>query len=213
MTVLLVAALLAWGLAHVVPSGPPVLSFPDGGARLATLPRLRARLRKRPGIDVGEVLTEVATRLRAGVVAEDAWNAVAVRHGLPEGMDEEGMPALLRALPSGSASMGAIAAWRLASELGAPLADILDECALALTHAEENDAALAVALAGPVASARMLAALPIGGILIGSALGSDPLGQLAGGGMGSIAGLGGLGLYAVGLRWSARLVRSAKVGA
>lgn len=161
-------------------------------------------------MDAGEFLTEVAARLRSGMPAETAWDDAAARSGLPTGIDEDGVPRVLSVLSTGAVGSGAEAAWRLANELGAPLAEILDECSLAMTHAEENDAARSIALAGPVASARMLAALPVAGVMLGSALGADPLRQLLGGGLGTLAGLLGITLYLVGVRWSGRLVRAAR---
>nr|NLD40673.1 hypothetical protein [Actinomycetales bacterium] len=185
---------------------------PGDARRDGTWPRARflPRLGRAPVVDVGELLTEVATRLRSGTPASAAWDEAARRAGLPGGTGDDGMPAAFSALPGGPVTAGAVAAWRLASELGAPLADILDDCALAITHAEENEAARAVALAGPVASARMLGALPVGGVLLGTALGAEPLAQLLGGGLGTLAGLAGAALYAVGLRWSGRFVNAAK---
>lgn len=209
-TLLLLAGLLLWGLAHVVPVDRRPLPIPDGGAHLALFARLTARFRRRRVRDVGELLTEVATRLRAGASTEEAWDTAAARAGLPSGTREDGMPEALAALPPGPVATGAIAAWKLAAELGAPLADILDECALALTHAEENAAARSVALAGPVASARMLAILPAAGVLLGTVLGADPLSQLLGGGLGTVSGIAGIALYVVGVRWSGRLVAAAK---
>lgn len=199
----LAGAIILWGLAHVVPVGPPV-------ARRKGERWWRWRPRRARQVDVGELVTEVATRLRSGVPAHDAWDAAAERAGLPVGAGDSGLPAALEALPPGPVSAGAVAAWRLASELGAPLAETLDECAQALTHADENAAARSIALAGPVASARMLAVLPVVGVLLGSALGADPLAALLGGGPGTFAGLLGAVMYGVGLRWSGRLVRNAR---
>lgn len=209
--VLLVVALLAWGVAHVIPAERSERETPDAGRLFGGWWAAVQRRRKTP-VDVGGLVTEVATRLRSGVPTQQACDAAARRAGLPVGVAADGTPASLAALPPSPAAAGARAAWVLAAELGAPLATTLDECARALTHAEENDSARAVALAGPVASARLLASLPVVGIGLGGVIGADPLEQLLGGGVGSLAGLLGLMCYAAGLRWSRALIRSAQGG-
>ncbi len=122
------------------------------------------------------------------------------------------MPYALADLPPGAAVAGARAAARLAAELGSPLADMLDACADGLTRAEENEAARRIALAGPVASARLLAALPVVGLALGTVIGADPIGQLLGGGLGSAAGVVGALLMGAGARWSRGLVAAARAG-
>lgn len=198
----LFAALLLWGLAHVVPSGK-VSSWRHWW-------RWQFPIKRKPALDVGELVTEVATRLRSGLPATAAWDASAARAGLPLGISGSGFPAALEALPRGSAAAGAKAAWQLAGELGAPLADTLDECAIALAHSEENEAARSVALAGPAASARLLALLPLLGLMLGTLLGTDPGGQLMGGGIGTLAGVLGAVLYGSGIKWSQHLLRAAR---
>lgn len=146
-----------------------------GGVR-----RRLARFRRRREGYLIELATEVATRLRSGATSSDAWAEAAARAGLDPSVDSAGVPVAL-----GEPGREDVrAAWVMAAELGAPLADILDECALAFTHAEENASARAIALAGPRASARLLAALPLAGVALGSLLGADPLAQLLSGGAG-----------------------------
>ncbi|HZK04631.1 MAG TPA: hypothetical protein VFC82_02150 [Actinomycetaceae bacterium] len=202
---LLIVALLMWGFAHVIKVSPRRLPVPAWRVAMARIWRARSRRQ----VDVGALITEVATRLRSGAGAAEAWDGAAARAGLPTGM-VDGLPAALAALPAGPAGAGARAAWRMAAELGAPLAETLDDCATALSHVEENAASRSVALAGPLASARLLAALPVLGVLLGTGLGADPLKQLLGGGVGTGAGVLGAVLYAAGLRWSGRLVRAAR---
>lgn len=64
----------------------------------------------------------------------------------------------------------AFAVCRLGYCAGAPMAEVLDACARGVTEASEARAARKTALAGPIASARMLAALPVIGILFGFVL-------------------------------------------
>lgn len=169
----------------------------------------RRRLRH---LDLGEVLAEVAGRLRSGVSAADAWGRAGERLGLTGGLQDDGMPTLLDSLPNGSAVAGARAACRLSRELGAPEAEILDECLVAVTQAEAEESARAVAIAGPAASARMLAALPAAGLLLAMALGADPLAAVLGGGLGSVAVVAGVLAYGAGIAWTRKLMAEARSG-
>ena len=102
-----------------------------------------------------------------------------------------------------------VAAARTAHELGAPLADVLARVSesLAADAAERDD--VEAALAGPRATARVLAWLPLLGVGLGAVLGADPVRVLLGGGPGSTAGVVGLLLVVAGRRWTARLLARA----
>lgn len=105
---------------------------------------------------------------------------------------------------------GVLAATRLATELGAPLAGVLDGCARSLTADADAETGLRAALAGPAQTTRLLTWLPALGVGLGTLLGADPVGVLAGGGVGSAAGLGGLGLTLLGRMWVGRMVTAAR---
>jgi tight adherence protein B len=62
-------------------------------------------------------------------------------------------------------------------------------------------------MAGPKATARVLALLPAVGLLLGSGLGGSPVAWLLGTPLGWLMLALGLGLEAVGLWWVRRLVR------
>lgn len=153
-------------------------------------------------IDMGIILTEVATRLRSGAAIDAAWSET-LRHcgivrdgdGTVFMLDNEGVPQPLRQLwdlnPIARMRRGVtpivldsipatIAVCRMGHSTGAPMAEILDACALGVTEAIEARAAREVALAGPESSAYMLALLPIIGVALGYAMGADPLGFLLG---------------------------------
>jgi len=102
-----------------------------------------------------------------------------------------------------------IAAARLAEELGAPLAGMLDRVALAVTADAEAEQELAAALSGPRATARVLAWLPLLGVVLAVALGADPLTVTLGGGLGTWAVLAGLGLLVTGRLWVRGMLRAA----
>jgi tight adherence protein B len=208
------------------------------------------RQRDRP-IPIGEVLVEVAARLRSGADVESAWqralagtgiagpgsavgphfHAVDLRSRTPAartspGPDESwlegerapsGVPGPLAELaarvghgPDAAQVAGAIAACRIAHRVGTPLADVLERCASGLVESAEAASARRTALAGPRSTARLLAWLPLAGVLLGTGLGADPLGVLLGGGIGGWCLVLGVGLVVAGRRWVATLVRRAE---
>ncbi|WP_372592915.1 type II secretion system F family protein [Actinotalea sp.] len=154
----------------------------------------------------GALLTGVADALRSGASAEDAWRRVGVivRDGVPTASS------LSAATGDLSVASAVLAAARLAHELGASAAPVLDAV---LDSAEQDaDAALRrdTALAGPAASAQVLTWLPLLGLLLGLALGADPVAVLLDPDGGWVLLLGGLGSAVLGRGWSRRLVRIAR---
>ncbi|MFI2436567.1 type II secretion system F family protein [Streptomyces sp. NPDC018693] len=112
---------------------------------------------------------------------------------------------------SGAEGLGGLAAcWRVAVDQGAGLADGLDRLEGALRAERDQRADLRAQLAGPRATAVMLAALPVLGLLLGAALGADPLRVLlhTGPGLGCL--LAGVLLEGVGMWWALRIVRGAE---
>ncbi len=93
-------------------------------------------------------------------------------------------------------------AWLLATRHGVVLADAVD--GLRADVAARRDRALRVdaTLAGPRATAVILAALPAFGVLLGSGFGADPLGVLFRGGLGGALCLAGAVFLAAGLLWT-----------
>ncbi len=192
--------------------------------RSATVGRARPVGARRRGADreearLASALVEVAALLRAGRAPADAWSGVL---GLPV-VDRVPTVAQLstvvgparRARGASSPPLDAVvAAARVADELGAPLAGVLDQVAAAIAAQAEAAAEVDAALAGPRSSARVLGWLPALGVLLGAALGADPLGELLGGGLGTAAGALGLALVVVGHGWSGALLRRvARAGA
>lgn len=175
--------------------------------------------------DLGLVLTEVASRLRAGAPTELAWTAALRRAGLRAATgagarveDAAGVPRAVTELverpstdPAVRASLLVVrAACRLTHQVGAPLAQVLDQCAQSITEAREAHDARRVAMAGPAATARILAVLPLFGLVLGMGLGADPVTVALDGGWGSLSVFVGLLLVAVGRWWSISLVTSAQ---
>ncbi|WP_367321674.1 type II secretion system F family protein [Streptomyces sp. HUAS ZL42] len=112
--------------------------------------------------------------------------------------------------PGADGLLGLAACWRVAVDQGAGLAAGLDRLEGALRTERDQRADLRAQLAGARSTAVMLAALPALGLLLGTALGADPLHVLlhTGPGLGCLL-IGGL-LEAAGLWWALRIVRGAE---
>ncbi|TXK18457.1 hypothetical protein [Homoserinibacter sp. GY 40078] len=100
--------------------------------------------------------------------------------------------------------------WELAMVSGAPVADALARTADALSALADAGRQADAALAGPLATARIVALLPLAGVMLGLAIGADPFGVLLGTVPGALAGLAGAALLAAGRRWNRRLVEAAR---
>lgn len=104
-----------------------------------------------------------------------------------------------------------VACWRIGAERGGTLATVLDGLASALRDEETQRQEVAAQLAGPKATARLLAGLPLLGLGMAAALGANPLVFL----FSTLPGIGclitGLALDATGLWWTRRLARAAEV--
>lgn len=197
--------------------------------------RSRFRLPQRHDIDLGVLATDVATRLRAGLGVERAWRASLTRAGLPARepvLDNRGSPRILteldakggliadvRSLVRGAPRIthltritlpSLLAATRLTWETGAPMADVLDECAEGLTEAGEAQTARQIALQGPKSTATMLAWLPLIGLLLGILMGVDPLHFLLGTPLGSVFLVLGLVFEMAGILIVRKMVHSAQ---
>ncbi|WP_285776707.1 hypothetical protein [Microtetraspora sp. NBRC 13810] len=102
------------------------------------------------------------------------------------------------------------ACWQMSFITGASLAALVERVEAALRAAQAHRQEVAAQLAGPRATARLLAALPLLGLLLAAGLGMNPLAFLFGG----PAGLGclvlGLSLDACGLWWTHRLAARAE---
>ncbi|MCF3138107.1 hypothetical protein LRQ04_02455 [Paenarthrobacter sp. AR 02] len=100
----------------------------------------------------------------------------------------------------------------VAETSGCPLADLLTRFAAQLIAEEDAEAARQTALAGPKATVKLLSWLPVFGLLLGMALGVDPLGILLDNILGVATFGAGLLLTVAGRVWSSRLVASAAGG-
>lgn len=118
------------------------------------------------------------------------------------------VPTVLRELATrpGARQLRTLAAsWQVAHDTGSGLASSIGQAAESIREDRRTARLVAAELAAAHATARMLAVLPVGVLLLGSGIGGDPVGFLTG----SAAGLAclalGLGLCFTGLLWLERI--------
>ncbi|MFC7012565.1 type II secretion system F family protein [Streptomyces viridiviolaceus] len=129
------------------------------------------------------------------------------------GGDVPGALAAAAGQPGADGLRGLAACWQVAVDQGAGLAAGLDRLEGALRAERDQRADLRAQLAGARATAVMLAGLPVLGLLLGVALGADPLHVLlhTGAGLGCL--LAGAVLEGLGAWWVVRIVRRAEAAA
>lgn len=173
---------------------------------------------------VASVVQKLSVLLAAGVAPASSWQylseqppgpATAILERVGVGA-REGNPVsavIVGAVEEASdapAWRGLAAAWMVATDAGAPLAPTLSHFAASLRSLAQIQRDMQVALAGPVATARMVMALPVVGVLFGLALGFDTIGTL----FTTVPGLAclvlGLALMTVARFWNKRLVAAAR---
>jgi len=161
------------------------------------------------GADTGRALRTAADdalpgRVRAAL--DPVLGAVAL------GQSAGAALAMSAARRSGTVLRPLAASVQVAETTGAPLLSVLDGLAEGLRAQQRQQREVAVVLAGPRATARLLGFLPLVGILLGSSIGARPVAVLLGGPLGWGCLGCGLGLDAAGLVWVARLARDARRG-
>ena len=118
------------------------------------------------------------------------------------------VPAVLRELATrpGARQLRTLAAtWQVAHDTGSGLAAAIGQAAASIREDRRTARLVAAELAAAHATARMLAVLPLGVLVLGSGIGGDPIGFLTGSAAGLVC-LGlGLGLSFAGLLWLERI--------
>ncbi len=118
------------------------------------------------------------------------------------------VPSLLRELAHrpGARELRTLAAtWQVAHETGSGLAAAIAQAAEAIRAERRTARLVASELAAAHATARMLAVLPVGVLLLGAGIGGDPVGFLTGSTAGLVCLGVGLGLSYGGLLWLERI--------
>ena len=236
MTAAVLACAVLLGLAVALLAEPPRRVWPPRAGRTvaggwrATAEWLSRRDRVwRPGRQeaavraaVVELLDAVAAELRVGRSPREALRrgvdevpagvlATALAEVAESARLGGDVPAALHcaAAVRGAHALGWLAAaWQLAEVTGAGLAVALEQLAATGRADDEQRHRVAVQLAGPRATARLLAVLPLFGLLLGSTLGAGPVRVLLGTPVGWALTVLGVGLDVVGLWWTARLARA-----
>lgn len=218
---------VAWSIAGVVGGGVAIVVLLDGRALvlgalgLAVVAAVsREVVRRRRAAEVARRAEQVlaacdglAAELRAGqppgaalAAAADDWPELAGVVAAAElGAD---VPVALRALaerPGAAQARVMAAAWQVAHRTGAGLASALAAAADQLRVERATARVVATELAAAQATARLLAVMPLGVLLLGGGLGGDPFGFLLGTTPGLVC-LGlGLALEYAGMLWLARI--------
>lgn len=177
---------------------------------------------------VATVVHRLSVLLDAGVAPVSAWQHAAsgidslVAGAVAAGVVERGvvgrelvdllLSARMLAPPGEREAWAALAAaWAVAIESGAPLAPTLRRFAQVLRSLANGRRNVEVALAGPLATSRIVLALPAIGLLFGMLLGFDALRILVTTPAGWACFVAGGLLVIGGVRWNRRLIRAARV--
>lgn len=207
--------------------GASVLPLVVGAAGVPLLRRVRRaarerRIRERRGDAVVALCASLAGEVRAGRQPGEALTRAARDSGgLGEtqavvlaaarfGGDVPGALADAARQPGAEGLLGLAACWRVAVDRGAGLAAGLDRLEGALRAERDQRADLRAQLAGARSTAVMLAGLPVLGLLLGTALGADPLHVVLHSTAGMACLLVGAVLEGAGLWWALRIVRGAE---
>lgn len=164
------------------------------------------------------VVLRLAVLLEAGISPVGAWRHLAPHDGTAarvahtDGAERlpVGILAATRDGPHPVEWACVAAAWRVAADSGAPLAATLERLGAVLVATDEARREVTIALAGPLATSRIVLALPAIGLLGGMLLGVDTLGVLATTPAGWFCVAAGGALLFVARRWMRRLVRRAR---
>lgn len=164
----------------------------------------------------------LASELRSG---RDPAEALAAAAGVAAGPSQGALAAAAAAARLGGDVQGALATscgsavphalralgacWAVCASSGSGLATAVERLEEALRAEQEQRRAVDAELAGPRATAGLLAVLPAVGLLMAAGLGADPLHVLLGTPFGLVCLVLGLGLDGLGVLWTGRLVQRA----
>jgi tight adherence protein B len=218
---------VAAGAAALVAAGPLAAALACVAAVLAVRVAARRRAAAAERIErrrLLEALTVLAGDLRTGRSPADALAAAAAfasgragevlrRAAIAAGMGGD-VPAALLHGPSAAPSVlrGLAACWDVCAATGSGLAGGVERLDEGLRAAEAQRRSVDAELAGPRATAGLLAVLPLGGLGLAAALGADPLHVLLHTPVGMVCLVMGFGLDVLGLWWASKLVAHAGGG-
>ena len=173
----------------------------------------RRRAARRAAVDIAHGCQVLAGQLRIGLVPSQALRVAA--EDCPALRDGWAMHRLggdvVRAWteaghrPGHDGLVALARAWQVAEDSGAPMAELLERVSDALSRERRVRGVLESELAGPRATARLLALLPAVGVWLGVGLGGDPAGFLLHNGIGQICLVLAVALACTGLIWVERI--------
>jgi len=208
----------------------PTIVILSGGAAAALATRRRRLTRQviETHIAVVDLCRATAAELRAGHATAQAFASAAdaapgrlavllgsagvVAHRGDIG-DLADTVTLVSAQPGCSGLRRLAACWRVAAASGASLAPAIDRVADALQDEIDVGRDVTATLAGPRATVRLLAGLPILGLLLGTAIGARPIEFLLGSGPGFGCLIAAAAFDTCGVVWARRIAaRAARLG-
>lgn len=186
--------------------------------------RMRVSVRRRLDAErtrgeVVEICDALAAEMRAGQPAPRALHRTAEHYAElsapARAADMSGdVPAALRAVAANPGAGGLLlvaAAWQVAERSGAGLALTLDRIAAALRSEHAAACEVEASLGPPRATARLLAMLPLLGLLLGMGVGGDPVAVLLSSTLGNVCLALGSALALLGVWWVERLVAGVRL--
>ena len=165
-----------------------------------------------------ELADALYAELRAGAPPREAlWRAARDQPRLAEVAAAARSPAGdvgsalhdMATVPGGAAAADLATAWSVCETTGGRLAPPVARLAGAWRDDEQVRREVTAALAGPRATAVLLAALPLAGLAMGAALGADPIALLRQPSVALVVLVPGLLLEVAGLLWTAGVTRRA----
>lgn len=199
-------AAAAVGFAGVIAAG--------AAARMVGLSR-RTRADHAVRAEVANACSVIANQVRVGripaealaLAAEDAPVLAVASRVLRNGGDVVAALLGLAERPGCGGLRDLARAWQVGTRTGAPMAELLDQVAHAQRSDQSVERTVSAELAGPRATGKVMAVLPLVGIALGYLLGGDPIGFLVGGLAGWACLVFGAGLAACGVLWIEWLAR------
>lgn len=186
--------------------------------------RMRVSVRRRLDAErtrgeVVEICDALAAEMRAGQPAPRALHRTAEHYAElsapARAADMSGdVPAALRAVAANPGAGGLLlvaAAWQVAERSGAGLALTLDRIAAALRSEHAAACEVEATLGPPRATARLLAMLPLLGLLLGMGVGGDPVAVLLSSTLGNVCLALGSALALLGVWWVERLAAGVRL--
>ncbi len=177
------------------------------------------RTRQRRRVAVIELCDALAAELHAGVPVLQAlehacrgdpdWTRIVTTARV--GGDVVAALRTTAARPGADGLVAVAAAWDVSARSGGALAGVLDRVGAGLRDEEEARAEVTTSLAPARATAKLLAALPVFGLVLGMSMGARPLDFLLGSGLGLACLASGVLLAGLGILWVERLVDAVEV--